>query len=587
MLYFLSLIIIILTISVGYSETPLSWKNGNMTSSVQGSINAVFLGINKSFQSNLKANNTGSDEFTGRDTVLVGGRALPDIGGQVIASGDLGTPGKLSIFGSVDGPFNNGCALSVASGHKNWASQRAGASGMDYRNGTAGVTAFSDGITNCNWSGNIEPLMDLQIKSYDTTHAYLTTPMTAAQMALLHTNMYLETNSLYVPTSNFYSAVTEIPTNGTTWQEGYYKGVIEGWDPFGTFITVNAWAVPASGDMSSGQVPSTASANLDTVYTSLATPTVFVGGITGMSSHNDYLEWDDRRQSLVRSMEYDELDFRYYAQHPHEVASDGFMFSDAAIEGSPVTGINAYTTDSQMFGINTDRPTVFSVGMDPTAVLFNSAPFYVRGNQGVSTQNYIPIQDMFAFQGYADGQDGFNLLGYLKKESTSAIGATATSFHLGLKINGDKTKPEDPDGGQWGQLAWNANGANNGGISMCGGSGTSRCGVSVNYDNAVTLENTTIAGGLEVKSGNSITLDPSSGNGGPYFYASSPTNVVFASRAGDGYLDNIQANTYQENLMTPSSSSAHCTTGQFSDDVNYHYVCVATNTWKRVALTTF
>jgi hypothetical protein len=40
-------------------------------------------------------------------------------------------------------------------------------------------------------------------------------------------------------------------------------------------------------------------------------------------------------------------------------------------------------------------------------------------------------------------------------------------------------------------------------------------------------------------------------------------------------------------LATPSSSSAACATGTSQDDANYHYVCVATNTWKRVALSSF
>jgi hypothetical protein len=44
---------------------------------------------------------------------------------------------------------------------------------------------------------------------------------------------------------------------------------------------------------------------------------------------------------------------------------------------------------------------------------------------------------------------------------------------------------------------------------------------------------------------------------------------------------------YRESLFTPASSSAACTAGQFADDANFHYVCTATNTWKRVALTTF
>jgi hypothetical protein len=46
-----------------------------------------------------------------------------------------------------------------------------------------------------------------------------------------------------------------------------------------------------------------------------------------------------------------------------------------------------------------------------------------------------------------------------------------------------------------------------------------------------------------------------------------------------GFLNITQA--------TPASSSAACTQGDFTDDANYHYVCVAANTWKRVALSSF
>ena len=54
---------------------------------------------------------------------------------------------------------------------------------------------------------------------------------------------------------------------------------------------------------------------------------------------------------------------------------------------------------------------------------------------------------------------------------------------------------------------------------------------------------------------------------------------------GAGY---VQAQVgFIEALTTPASSTAACTAGTFTDDANYHYVCVATNTWKRVALTTF
>lgn len=38
---------------------------------------------------------------------------------------------------------------------------------------------------------------------------------------------------------------------------------------------------------------------------------------------------------------------------------------------------------------------------------------------------------------------------------------------------------------------------------------------------------------------------------------------------------------------TPSSSTATCTAGQITWDASYLYVCTATNTWKRSALSTF
>ncbi|MDI2091207.1 hypothetical protein [Commensalibacter oyaizuii] len=41
------------------------------------------------------------------------------------------------------------------------------------------------------------------------------------------------------------------------------------------------------------------------------------------------------------------------------------------------------------------------------------------------------------------------------------------------------------------------------------------------------------------------------------------------------------------NLSTPSSSTASCIAGEFKDDTNYHYVCVAKDKWKRVALSDF
>lgn len=49
----------------------------------------------------------------------------------------------------------------------------------------------------------------------------------------------------------------------------------------------------------------------------------------------------------------------------------------------------------------------------------------------------------------------------------------------------------------------------------------------------------------------------------------------------------VAAASFKGQLSTPSSSSAACNAGEFKDDANYHYVCVAQNKWKRVALSDF
>jgi hypothetical protein len=45
--------------------------------------------------------------------------------------------------------------------------------------------------------------------------------------------------------------------------------------------------------------------------------------------------------------------------------------------------------------------------------------------------------------------------------------------------------------------------------------------------------------------------------------------------------------SFHVNLATPSSSSAPCTAGQIGADAKYIYVCVATDRWKRSALSSF
>lgn len=72
--------------------------------------------------------------------------------------------------------------------------------------------------------------------------------------------------------------------------------------------------------------------------------------------------------------------------------------------------------------------------------------------------------------------------------------------------------------------------------------------------------------------GQDISFDPSA-------------NVTLAESPGGGQL--VLTGGWTMTLTTPASSSAACGAGQFAIDANFVYVCAATNTWKRAALSTF
>ncbi|WP_035375984.1 hypothetical protein [Acetobacter nitrogenifigens] len=105
-----------------------------------------------------------------------------------------------------------------------------------------------------------------------------------------------------------------------------------------------------------------------------------------------------------------------------------------------------------------------------------------------------------------------------------------------------------------------------------------------------------VVGNLKLSTaGAQLSLMPSSGTIAPFAYATDKADIAFSNSEGDGIVLNpygVNATTATLGtavltLGTPASSSAACTAGQFEDDANYHYVCVAANTWKRVALSSF
>jgi hypothetical protein len=63
--------------------------------------------------------------------------------------------------------------------------------------------------------------------------------------------------------------------------------------------------------------------------------------------------------------------------------------------------------------------------------------------------------------------------------------------------------------------------------------------------------------------------------------------MLITETAGTSTISVDPSTVSTQVLTPPATSSATCTTGQFSVDSSYYYVCTATNTWKRVVLSSF
>lgn len=91
---------------------------------------------------------------------------------------------------------------------------------------------------------------------------------------------------------------------------------------------------------------------------------------------------------------------------------------------------------------------------------------------------------------------------------------------------------------------------------------------------------------------NNICLNcvANSGTGGVQIYSggASPSQVASIDNTGKGtFSGGLVGARWQATLSTPASSSDTCTAGQVWADASYAYVCTATNTIKRAALSTF
>lgn len=414
--------------------------------------------------------------MTGPDSVLIGGRRIPDYPGQTVP--EPAATSSLNIVSAPYGPFNAGCGLCLFTSQSQISDDRAGISGFDYRIGAAALRGGEDLVGLYEAPTALEARMVLLVDHYDAHSVTLRTPLTPAQVSELRRNMYIVTNSLD-------------PRFGLRPMPGYtgsdaaqlvnlVAGLVSGWSADGRTIEVAGWAVPSGSDFRAGQVPD--ARHLDRFWSQYDSPVVFVGAGTKMFGRNTYMYYDGSRTrghatSLVRAMETEEVDLRYTASHAHEVEMRGLTISMDPRGGF---GPHGLTSDSYHLLLSGYSPNmlVFNDGRDTNLIKGHS--FLVHGNEGVDKTR--AAAELFEHSAYADGSNNVRLVGYMTRNGTQT-GAKAASMHLGLRIDGQQGAPLS--GGTWGEVLWNAGGGNNGGLALCGGSG--RCGVGVSWDGTVRL----------------------------------------------------------------------------------------------------
>jgi hypothetical protein len=227
----------------------------------------------------------------------------------------------------------------------------------------------------------------------------------------------------------------------------------------------------------------------------------------------------------------------------------GIASSGIAVSAVPLLGANNTFTGTNAFS---DDLTA-SDGTYTGKLYLGSAKTSYLQNQGILSGSAAPLGTGYYWSlGSTDGNAGY------------LLGASVGSYSVSSCIAG-------------GLAAINGT-ASQGQMSAVGSTG---CGYS-DWINSTVIEATTPPGG---STGNNLVLD-AFGSGNLVFQQNRTTVMKISSTAATSNLP-FAAPSYSETLTTPASSSAACTAGQFTDDANYHYVCVATNTWKRVALTGF
>ncbi|QNT78994.1 hypothetical protein [Entomobacter blattae] len=412
----------------------------------------------------------------------IAGAETAFMGGYLDSSGHK-TSLSLYVSGRPYGPIGAGCVLCVINSQDDiqGGGGRPAISGVDYHGGGHAVALAGgfDQIGFYEFVDNTDARIIAEVSRYENKKIILKHPLTLQQLEMIHPSMYLQTNSidLSIPEKN--ALLNELPKT-----RNYATYVDHVDEKESNVIYITGWAVPGA--------PSTINHLPGNVYDTWSSdykkPMVFIGQPGKSFGRNLFMSYNGKKtgkeaKSLIHSMEAEEIDiFIHDELRPHHVSVHGVTISPIFRNQNP----DVLTGDSYDMMLAGDIPNHLIVYEAPYNNVIKANSFYVHGNEGVGLTAHGQQQKRIGFEHdqWSDGAHQFRFVNYLSKDGPSANWPD-TSMHLGLLIDGNQG--DIKTGTNEGEIVWNKR-DNNGGLSLCGGSG--HCGLQQKFDGSLLLNST-------------------------------------------------------------------------------------------------
>lgn len=521
-----------------------------------------------------------------------------------ISTDDLGTGSSLVIRGMMDGPMDLGCLLCTAQTPYSAMSSRAPLSGnLSDPTQIASLPSFDSAMVS-NVGGTVQPGLVFENVTYDAKHIYLPgcgpgdtgtcLPLTTAQAARLHPNMYVTTNSIdpkipqhgYLTGNsldplNVYVALTtgDVSSDGksiSVYGWGVFNGN-EGWKLLNDRSYKHPW--------SATDFPSKI---YDTVRNNYGHSEVAIGAPTGMEIENSFvtLDPDNNPASLIRYTTLKEWNYHYAASKDNAGTMQGIVLAyDCSGSAKSAIGTCRHpTTDSTALTINgTNLPNGIQVTLPSWGNEYKGYNFYIPASNAPGTGvkwDFVPTATLGSihtgFESFTPTYDVSNQI--VLRNWTEQSNSTKSpvwedySVNIGLVIDGERWDPSGSTGTHMGTLSFNWNSTNLGGVCLVNnqnmnirglarvdpglcirGDGTMHAGYAATFDKDVTIDSQltlgsylNMNGNLWVEDGNAIFVSPKgTKQSDSAYFAANSSSTVFLTTSGN--KDNA---TFQSSFIT-------------------------------------